>query len=160
MAALLAQRTTQPTRRRAEVRRMPLPDEAGDELPTDETGFTVLTSQRRGVLVVEIHGPLDIYTVPEFWSALARARFRNRDVIVDLGDVGLVDSTGLGSLSSLSARARGAGRGVGILNCDPILRRIFEIARLQTAFVFGTRFDQVRAELCQRADEHGIGENQ
>ncbi len=160
MAALLAQRTTQPTRQEATVHQMPLPEDVPDELPAAENGFRVRTRHRNGVLVVEIHGPLDIYTVPEFWDTVTRARVRDHDVIVDLSDVGLVDSSGLGSLSSLSARVRVAGHGVGILNCDPILMRVFEIARLRTAFAFGTDFDQVRAELRQRADERGIQEDQ
>ena len=72
--------------------------------------------------------------------------------MIDLTDVTLLDSSGLGALVSLLNRAR-AGQGqLGLICPHRRLRRVFEITGLRRAFVFGDDLESVRTALAQGAD--------
>ena len=55
-------------------------------------------------------------------------------LVVDLDDVGFLDSTALGVLVGALKRARGEGGDVRIVCTQPRVRKVFEITRLDSAF--------------------------
>jgi len=66
-------------------------------------------------------------------------------LIVDLDDVGFLDSTALGVLVGALKRARGEGGDVRIVCTQPRVRKVFEITRLDSAFdLFDTVDEAVR----------------
>ena len=72
--------------------------------------------------------------------------------MIDLTDVTLLDSSGLGALVSLLNRAR-AGQGqLGLICPHRRLRRVFEITGLRRAFVFGDDLETVAAGLARGPD--------
>jgi anti-sigma B factor antagonist len=109
-----------------------------------------LTSQTSGeLLVLGLEGELDIYTVDAFRHESDKIDPGATQVVVDLSDVTLLDSSGLGALVSLLNRARAAGGVLGIVCPQRHLRRVFEITGLRRAFVFGDDLDGVRAALAE-----------
>lgn len=99
-------------------------------------GLDVTTDLRDDVAVVTLAGELDIYTVVAFRRELEALEVAGRTLAVDLSDVTLLDSSGIGALVSLLGQAR-AGRGrMGLVCPQRRLRRIFEIAGLRREFVF------------------------
>jgi len=114
-------------------------------------GLTVTADERDDLVLVTLGGELDIYTVPTFRHDLERFDPAEVQVVVDLTDVTLLDSSGLGALVSLLNRARGSSRSLGLVCPHRHLRRVFEITGLRRAFVFGDDLEAVRAGLAAAA---------
>jgi anti-sigma B factor antagonist len=112
----------------------------------------VTTEARDDLTLVTLGGELDIYTVGSFRQDLEQLDPAASLLVIDLTDVTLLDSSGLGALVSLLNRAR-AGQGqLGLICPHRRLRRIFEITGLRRAFVFGDDLDTVRAAVAQGPD--------
>ncbi|MEW6582880.1 MAG: STAS domain-containing protein [Actinomycetota bacterium] len=116
-------------------------------------GLTVTAEDRDGLVLVTLTGELDIYTVPTFRQDLERFDPAEVQVVVDLSDVTLLDSSGLGALVSLLNRARGSSRSLGLVCPHRHLRRVFEITGLRRAFVFGDDIEAVRTGLAAAATD-------
>ena len=114
-------------------------------------GLTVATEQRDDLVLVTLSGELDIYTVPSFRQDLDRYDPSEVQLVIDLSDVTLLDSSGLGALVSLLNRARGTNGRLGLVCPHRHLRRVFEITGLRRAFTFGDDLDGVRAALDEDA---------
>ena len=99
------------------------------------------------MVVVTLAGEFDVYTVAAFRTELERVGQIDRSVIVDLTEVTLLDSSGIGALVSLLNQARHDGGNVGVICPNQPLRRVFEITGLRTAFVFGDDLFAVRSGL-------------
>jgi anti-sigma B factor antagonist len=112
----------------------------------------VTTEARSGVTLVTLGGELDIYTVAGFRQDLEEVDPASRPLVIDLTDVTLLDSSGLGALVSLLNRARSAEGQLGLICPHRRLRRVFEITGLRRAFVFGDDLDGVVASLAEAPD--------
>jgi anti-sigma B factor antagonist len=98
--------------------------------------------ERRGeVVVVRLAGNLDIYTVPAYRSRVAAAARAETPLVVDLRQVDLLDSSGLGALIALRNRAVAAGHRLGLVSGDGQLRDILVIAGLDRAFAHAPDVD-------------------
>ena len=112
----------------------------------------VTTEARDGVTLVTLGGELDIYTVAGFRQDLEEVDPAARPLVIDLSDVTLLDSSGLGALVSLLNRARTGDGQLGLIRPHRRLRRVFEITGLRRAFVFGDDLDGVLAALAEGSD--------
>src|SRR4051812_27280059 len=85
--------------------------------------------------VLAVSGEIDMATAPSLrerlHALLADGKSR---IVVDLDDVGFLDSTALGVLVGVLKRARTEGGEVRIASTHPRVRRVFEITRLDSAF--------------------------
>jgi anti-anti-sigma factor len=112
-------------------------------------GLQVHTEARDDLTTVTLAGELDIYTVADFRARLEDVDPSERQVVVDLTDVTLLDSSGLGALVSLVNRAREGERGLGLVCPHRRLLRVFEITGLRRSFAFGDDLDSVRIALVE-----------
>ncbi|MFP5452085.1 MAG: STAS domain-containing protein [Thermoleophilia bacterium] len=104
-------------------------------------------------MVVTLGGELDIYTVAGFRQDLERIDPGRATLVVDLTDVTLLDSSGLGALVSLLNRVQAANGRLGLICPHRRLRRVFEITGLRRAFVFADDLPSLRAALADAPDE-------
>jgi anti-sigma B factor antagonist len=109
--------------------------------------LTVTTEDRDNLTLVTLGGELDIYTVPNFRQDIERYDPADTQMVVDLTEVTLLDSSGLGALVSLLNRARGGIGQLGVVCPHDHLRRVFEVTGLKRAFVFGDDLADVQAGL-------------
>ena len=109
----------------------------------------VTTEARDGITLVVLSGELDIYTVSTFRTDLETVDPATSSLVLDLSDVTLLDSSGLGALVSLLNRARAGDGQLGLICPQRRIRRVFEITGLRKAFVFGDDLDAVVAGLAQ-----------
>lgn len=107
----------------------------------------VTTEARDDLTLVILGGELDIYTVASFRQDLERFDPASAPLVIDLSEVTLLDSSGLGALVSLLNRARAVQGSLGLICPHRRLRRVFEITGLRRAFVFGDDLESVRAAL-------------
>lgn len=87
--------------------------------------------RRDDATVIAVAGELDILTAPRF-SAYADDLVRREasDVVVDLTEVGFVDSAGLQTLLSVQRRVTRRGRRWALICQAGPVRRVIELARL------------------------------
>lgn len=92
-------------------------------------------SLEAGVTLLRLSGELDVQSCPELRPVLdALATQQERNVTVDLSELQLIDSSGVGVLVSLYKRVRAGGgtvRFVGV-TAQPLV--IFKLLRLDRAF--------------------------
>lgn len=109
--------------------------------------LTVTAEELPDLVLIGLAGELDIYTVPGFRQDVERFDPAEVQLVIDLAEVTLLDSSGLGALVSLLNRARGGQGRLGLVCPHRHLRRVFEITGLRRAFVFGDDVEAVRAGL-------------
>ena len=99
--------------------------------PTD---FALSVDRAHGRTTVRVRGELDLHTAPQL-GELLRDAGGARDLVVDLTEVELIDSTALGVLLAAARRRPDARLDVLLVRTD--LRRIFTITGLERFFSFG-----------------------
>jgi anti-anti-sigma factor len=102
--------------------------------PVPTRGLSVhVTVDAHDVVTVHAAGNLDIYTIARLRQRMARHDLSDGRVILDVSDVTLIDSSGLGTLLSFANRARRTGSRLPLI-CRPDLADALGIARLSDAF--------------------------
>jgi anti-sigma B factor antagonist len=85
--------------------------------------------------VVTVEGEVDIYTSPALKAALASAsEVGCRMIVVDLGGVGFIDSSGLGVLMGALRRAREAGGDLRVVSARDAVARVLRLTELDKVF--------------------------
>ncbi len=113
---------------------MQAPSRQADRRPTPTRGLSVrITVDEHDVVTVRAAGNLDIYTIARLRQRMARHDLSVGNLVLDVSDVMLIDSSGLGTLLSFANRARRSGSRLPLI-CRPDLADVLEIARLTDAF--------------------------
>lgn len=90
-----------------------------------------------GVAVMSVVGEVDVATAPRFAACLDEVPVTAPMLVIDLSEVSLLDSTGLGVLLKCNERT-GGGR-VRLVAPSPQLRKVFAIVALdQVLPIFAT----------------------
>jgi anti-sigma B factor antagonist len=85
--------------------------------------------------VIAVAGEIHVSTAPEFSTSLNDAIGQGKtSVVLDLGDVSFIDSTGLSVLLNGLRRVTRRGGRMAIVCTNPTVLRLFEITRLDTTF--------------------------
>lgn len=97
--------------------------------------FAVEVSTTDGTTIVRIRGEVDLYTAPKLRERLDEAVQGSKpEIVVDLGNLDFIDSTGLGVLVGALKQARAAGGDVSLRNPSRSTHKILEIAGLTELF--------------------------
>mgnify|MGYP000688406729 CR=1 FL=1 len=92
-------------------------------------------SEQEGITLVEVDGELTVGNRERFKQVvLDRVSAGDRKFLVDFGESSYIDSTGLGSLVSLSRKIREAGGRLRLTGLNEDLRTLFELTKLDTVF--------------------------
>jgi anti-sigma B factor antagonist len=97
--------------------------------------FGLVAKRLDSAYVIRVHGEIDVATAPEVRRALGSAiTIPSVRVILDLCDVGFIDSTGLQALLHAERRLRDLHREFVIACPEGQVLRAFEIANLLETF--------------------------
>ena len=108
-----------------------------------------------GHMVLEVAGEIDVYTAPQLRERLiSLVDGGARHVVVDLGRVEFLDSTGLGVLVGALKRLRGAGGELFLVCGQERLLKIFRITGLDRVF---TLYPTVEAATAGSSDGAAAG---
>lgn len=104
-----------------------------------------ITVTPEGALVAPV-GEIDLGRAPAFREQLAAVQQKKpRRLVVDLGQVPYMDSSGVATLVEAMQTARRSGSVLVLCNLQTRVRSIFEIARLDTVFrIVATPDDALR----------------
>ncbi len=90
------------------------------------------TAVVEGRPVVSVSGDVDLVSSPELRRVLDDALEVSPHVVVDVGDMSFIDSSGLSTLVDVQRRAREAGGGLTLRRPSRMLSRLLHITRLET----------------------------
>jgi anti-sigma B factor antagonist len=100
------------------------------------------TSLDGGTRIIEVHGELDLATAPTLGQRIRRPLFWDgvERVVVDLTDVGFIDSSGASALLLSVSHARALGLGLGFVCPEgDVMRRLRTYGLDSMLNVFPTR---------------------
>lgn len=98
------------------------------------------------IQVVKVTGEIDVYTAPEFKSAVNKAIDAGAlNLIIDLTNVSYMDSSGFGILLGATKRVRPKGGTINLLGCSEAITRMLSITRLDTIFGMHSDMDAALA---------------
>lgn len=105
--------------------------------------FTVLVTEHESMPVIALSGEVDLHAVPRFRSAMQEAESRvdgeTPIMLVDLGEVEFMDSSGLGVLIGYHRQLEEGGGGLRIVTGEAALK-ILRLTNLDTVFeIYGSR---------------------
>jgi anti-sigma B factor antagonist len=104
--------------------------------------FEAESRSEQGNTVLIVRGEIDVATAPQVQEPLTAAVERGEPVVIDLGECGFIDSTGIAMLVHADRRLRGPAGEPGIVLCELTgqVRRLLEVAGLTgTIAVFESR---------------------
>jgi len=105
---------------------------------------------REGTLLISVSGELDLHSVGSLQSALDDAIDKTGEaVVVDLGEVTLVDSIALGALARASRRLRESTGSLAVAASNPDIVRAFEITSLDRVIPLATTVTEALERLRQ-----------
>jgi anti-anti-sigma factor len=89
---------------------------------------------RTDAAVVRCRGSLTLTTAGRLRHEVKALLQHTRFVTIDLHDVQMMDSVGLGTIAALYASARTAGGELYLVNLAPRIRELFSVTRLLSLF--------------------------
>jgi anti-sigma B factor antagonist len=107
----------------------------------------LIVREDRGWTVLAVSGELDMATAPAVRERLHGLLAEGREkLIVDLDNVGFLDSTALGVLVGVLKRVRTQDGDLRLVCNQPRVLKVFEITRLDQAFTIRDSVDAAVAE--------------
>jgi anti-sigma B factor antagonist len=102
-------------------------------------------TERDGHAVIVVRGEVDLATSPQLRDTLAGLVEGSRSVIVDLDQVGFIDSTGIGVLVGGVKRARSQGGDLSLVCTQRRILKVLEITGLTQVFTVFESLDAATA---------------
>ncbi|MEO6021461.1 MAG: STAS domain-containing protein [Knoellia sp.] len=113
--------------------------------------LSVATTERDDVTVVTVSGEVDVYTAPQLRSALEeRIAAGHTALVVDLEDVGFLDSTGLGVLVGRLKAVKKVDGWLRVVCTNERIVRLFGITGLDQVLPI---FDSVESALAATPED-------
>ncbi len=101
---------------------------------TGDGEFEITVAEQSGVTVLHARGELDVASAPKLKTEIAELMAAgSRALVVDLSEVGFVDSSGLGVLIGAHNELQQLGGDIRVV-VQPQVRRILELTRLDDVF--------------------------
>lgn len=88
-----------------------------------------------GSAVVSVVGDVDLVSAAHLREVMEDALGRSPDLIVDVGEMTFIDSSGLSALVHAHRHAADAGGSMTVRRPSPMLKRLLSITRLDTVLV-------------------------
>lgn len=105
-----------------------------DVRPSTTRGFRVECFEVEETLVAECHGKLTLENTPALKEALRDKLSAHKRIVIDMKEVPMIDSSGLGSIVGLYVSARTRGCELQIANASEQIRNLFSMTNLLSLF--------------------------
>lgn len=108
--------------------------------------LSVSRTERDDVVIMTVSGEVDVYTAPQLRSALEeRVAAEQTRIVVDLQEVGFLDSTGLGVLVGRLKALRKIGGSLHVVCTRESILRLFSITGLDRVLPLHDTVDEALA---------------
>lgn len=105
-----------------------------ETLSSTARGFRVECYEVEGTLVAQCHGKLTLENTPALKEALRDQLSAHKRIVIDMKEVPMIDSSGLGSIVGLYVSARTRGCALQIANASEQIRHLFSMTNLLSLF--------------------------
>lgn len=95
---------------------------------------SVRVSKNDGTVTIKIQGRFDFNLVQAFRDSYMNNDNRGDHYVVDLSEVGYIDSSALGMMLNMKKFLEADNGAIRISNCQPNLKKIFTIAHFDRMF--------------------------
>jgi anti-anti-sigma factor len=102
--------------------------------PSSIHGFRVECYEVEDTLVAQCHGKLTLENTPVLKEALRDKLSAHKRIVIDLKEVPMLDSSGLGSVVGLYVSARTRGCELQVANASEQIRNLFRMTNLLSLF--------------------------
>ena len=92
--------------------------------------------EERGKQIVELRGEIDLESSPKARQVLLKAIDQGKPILVELSGVPYMDSSGIASLVEAYQKAKKKGAEFALVNVNPSVLRVLNLARLDKVFTF------------------------
>ena len=106
----------------------------GNDAGSSARGFRVQRKELEDCLVVECFGRLTSENVPMLKEEMREACGRKRRILLDLKEVPMMDSSGLGALVALHVSARTRGCRLEVVNASKQILELFSMTNVLSLF--------------------------
>lgn len=89
-----------------------------------------------GTAVLILAGELDLASSPELTERAEAALADGKAVVLDLGKLSFIDSTGLGAIAGIDRNAKTAGTTMSLVPGPPSVQRVFDVSGTTDAFTW------------------------
>ena len=100
-----------------------------------------------GVMLATAVGQLDQNGASSFWDVVPSCLDSSSSVLVDMTGVDSMTSAGVGVLMRIVSRVRPGGGKLAIFGCNPTVRKVLEICRLENVLNVADSADEARRRL-------------
>ncbi|OFX12905.1 MAG: anti-anti-sigma factor [Alphaproteobacteria bacterium RIFOXYD12_FULL_60_8] len=107
--------------------------------------MNIKTEEKNGYVIVRLDGEVDLQTSPEVRKALLSFVDRKRNVVVSLGEVEYIDSSGVASLVEAYQSSRKKGCKFSLADVSASAMRVLQLARLDKVFTIHATLDDAVA---------------
>ncbi|MGI5167070.1 STAS domain-containing protein [Spirillospora sp. CA-253888] len=108
--------------------------------------FSVEHRTEQDLTVVKINGEIDVFTSPRLREMLLDIIDNGGlHLVVDLGEVTFLDSTGLGVLVGVYHRLRARDGSMSFMGVNDRVRRVFHVTQLTKIFVLHDSLEEAQA---------------
>src|SRR5690349_4350207 len=105
-----------------------------DNAPVKSTQLTLVSTRDGGTAMVKCTGKLVAGSTQLLQSEVRALLPEAKRVVLDLTDLGYMDSTGLGSIIGLYVSAKSAGSKLEVINLSQRVRHLFSITNVLSLF--------------------------
>jgi anti-anti-sigma factor len=99
--------------------------------------LVIRTAFQNGTFIIALYGEMDLVNVEQVHRALARAEATSAaEIVVDLGGLQFMDSTGVHLLIEAHARSRLDGNRLSLLGGSPAVQRVIDVCGLADRLPF------------------------
>ncbi|MCZ6799915.1 MAG: STAS domain-containing protein [Nitrospirae bacterium] len=100
-------------------------------------------TEDRGKQIVALSGEIDLENSPKVRKVLLEVVDRGKPVLVELSAVPYMDSSGIASLVEAYQKAKKKGVEFALVNVNPAVLRVLNLARLDKVFTFYENVESV-----------------
>lgn len=100
------------------------------------------TREEQGAAIVSFEGDVDLQSSPEARKILLETVGKGLPIMVDLSQVGYIDSSGVASLVESFQAARKAGQDLVLISVSDGAKRVLQLARLDKVFTICDTLDE------------------
>jgi len=87
------------------------------------------------VVILDVDGEIDLYNAPSLKEIIRQSiEARKYSIIINLGRVSYIDSSGIGALISSLSNLRRYQGGLKIINVTGSVKKVFELTKLTSFF--------------------------
>ena len=92
------------------------------------------TRQQSGSTIVDVSGDIDMGTSPGLRKLLIDSLSKTGRLVVNLGEVRYIDSSGIASLVEVLMKARNNGKELVLFGLNRTVQEVLQLTRLTTVF--------------------------